>query len=297
MGWEPGDATFEEDRGTREHHPRRGADRDTASARRLLKEVSICAVGAALVIVLELRAQRLRELPQVSAHDVRPHNERLRPVLQRQLARIGARAAPFALAELRVPRNDGQDARVGHVDANGSLAVADRLAALGRQPRRLLNSPCWTGIVDAGRTYTAYALNVERLVPWRTLTGRQHLYLDHPGQLAHGEALPTYKPRCDPSFLQDLVRTVSDGHSIRLNYLTPHGKWNIHSTYGDNLRMLTLSRGLHPLWVSEGDAAKLGIADNDWVEVVNDHGVVVTRAVIGIPSPERPSALSPSALR
>ena len=51
--------------------------------------------------------------------------------------------------------------------------------ALGRQPRRLLNSPCWTGITGPGRTYTAYALNVERLVPWRTLTGRQHLYLDH----------------------------------------------------------------------------------------------------------------------
>ena len=151
---------------------------------------------------------------------------------------------------------------------------------LGRQPRRLLNSPCWTGIIDAGRTYTAYALNVERLVPWRTVTGRQHLYLDHPGYLAHGEALPTYKPRCDPSFVQDLVETKLDGRTLRLNYLTPHGKWNIHSTYGDNLRMLTLSRGLHPLWVSEQDAATLGLADNDWVEVVNDHGVVVTRAVV-----------------
>ena len=42
--------------------------------------------------------------------------------------------------------------------------------ALGRQPRRILNSPCWSGIIDAGRTYTAYALNVERLVPWRTVT-------------------------------------------------------------------------------------------------------------------------------
>ena len=31
-----------------------------------------------------------------------------------------------------------------------------------------------------------------------------------------------------------------------LNYLTPHGKWHIHSTYGDNHRMLTLSRGIEP---------------------------------------------------
>ena len=49
------------------------------------------------------------------------------------------------------------------------------------QPRRLIDSPCWTGITGNGRTYSAYCLNVERLVPWRTLTGRQHFYLDHPG--------------------------------------------------------------------------------------------------------------------
>ena len=55
------------------------------------------------------------------------------------------------------------------------------------QPRRLLDSPCWTGITGGGRTYSAYCLNVERLVPWRTLTGRQHFYLDHPGFIAFGE--------------------------------------------------------------------------------------------------------------
>jgi nitrate reductase alpha subunit len=35
-----------------------------------------------------------------------------------------------------------------------------------------------------------------------------------------------------------------------------------------------------PLWVSEKDAALLELEDGDWVEVVNDHGVVVTRAVV-----------------
>jgi len=170
--------------------------------------------------------------------------------------------------------------------AEKTRGVRTTFEDLGRQPRRLLNSPCWTGIIDGDRTYTAYALNVERLVPWRTLTGRQHLYLDHPGMLAAGEALPTYKPRCDPAFVQDLVETAPGGRALRLNYFTPHGKWNIHSTYGDNLRMLTLSRGLHPLWMSEADAARIGIADGDWVEAVNDHGVVVTRAVVSARVPE-----------
>ena len=56
------------------------------------------------------------------------------------------------------------------------------------------DSPCWTGIIDDGRAYSAYCLNVERLVPWRTLTGRQHLYLDHPGYLAFGEACRPSSP-------------------------------------------------------------------------------------------------------
>ncbi|HEX5633401.1 MAG TPA: molybdopterin dinucleotide binding domain-containing protein, partial [Gemmatimonadales bacterium] len=151
-------------------------------------------------------------------------------------------------------------------------------ADLARQPRRLLDSPCWTGLTGGGRTYSAYCLNVERLVPWRTLTGRQHFYLDHPGFLAFGEALPTYKPK--PAAVKDLAATPDGRRSMTLGYLTPHGKWGIHSTFGDNLRMLTLSRGIHPLWLNDRDAAEIGVADNDWVEAVNDNGAVVTRAVV-----------------
>jgi nitrate reductase alpha subunit len=200
-----------------------------------------------------------------------------------EAANLILRLAPETNGEMAWRAFHAEEKKVGLplVDlAEGNRGVRIDFDDLGRQPRRLLTSPCWTGITEGGRTYTSYALNVERLVPWRTLTGRQHLYLDHPGYLAHGEALPTYKPRCDPALMQDLVETPADDRSLRLNYLTPHGKWNIHSTYGDNLRMLTLSRGLHPLWVSEQDAGALGIADNDWVEVVNDHGVVVTRAAV-----------------
>ncbi len=149
-----------------------------------------------------------------------------------------------------------------------------------QQPRRVLNSPIWTGILTDGRPYSAYCLNVERLVPWRTLTGRQHFYLDHEGYLAFGENLPTYKPRPAPLAFGDLDKSKADGNSIMLNYLTPHAKWHIHSNYYDNDRMLTLSRGIEPLWLSEQDAAQLGVQDNDWVEAYNDHGVTVTRAAV-----------------
>ena len=40
-------------------------------------------------------------------------------------------------------------------------------------------SPTWSGILNKGRAYAPFILNKERLVPWRTLTGRQHFYLDH----------------------------------------------------------------------------------------------------------------------
>jgi nitrate reductase alpha subunit len=164
--------------------------------------------------------------------------------------------------------------------AEKTRGVRVSFADLARQPRRLLDSPCWTGLTGGGRTYSAYCLNVERLVPWRTLTGRQHFYLDHPGFIAFGESLPTYKARPEQAVLRDLAGTAEGKRSVTLNYLTPHGKWSIHSTYGDTLRMLTLSRGTHPLWMNDEDAAAIGVRDDDWVEAMNDNGAVVTRAVV-----------------
>ncbi|RIK70881.1 MAG: hypothetical protein DCC67_20555, partial [Planctomycetota bacterium] len=106
----------------------------------------------------------------------------------------------------------------------------------------------------------------------RTLTGRQHFYLDHPLYVQFGEHLPTYKPKPLSAEYADLRFSDKVGPTVELNYLTPHGKWHIHSTYGDNERMTTLSRGCEPLWINEQDAAEIGVEDNDWVEVHNDNG-------------------------
>lgn len=162
----------------------------------------------------------------------------------------------------------------------GSKDVRINYGDLQAQPRRYNTSPLWSGLMNDGRAYSAYTYNVETLVPWRTLTGRQHFYLDHDMYIAYGEHLPTYKPSPSVEAYGDLKETLKAGKAKVLNALTPHGKWHIHSTYMDNLRMLTLSRGMEPCWLSEGDAADLGIKDNDWVEVHNDHGVYCTRAVV-----------------
>jgi len=164
--------------------------------------------------------------------------------------------------------------------AEGLQAVHIDYKDLQTRPHRYNTSAVWSGLMNDGRAYAAYTFQVDRLVPWRTLTGRQHIYLDHDGYIMFGEHLPTYKPSPTPQVYGDIRQTVNDGQARMLNCLTPHGKWHIHSTYGDTLRMLTLSRGMEPCWISEKDAADLGIKDNDWVEVYNDHGVYCTRACV-----------------
>ncbi len=126
---------------------------------------------------------------------------------------------------------------------------------------------------------------MERLIPWRTLTGRQHFYLDHEGYLDWGEHLPTYKPRPDHLMLDETQATMAEPQDNQhprkmLNLITPHGKWSIHSTYSENNRMMTLSRGGYPVWLNDKDASELAIKDNDWVEVSNDNGVFVQRAIV-----------------
>ncbi|MBS2005237.1 MAG: nitrate reductase subunit alpha [Cyanobacteria bacterium SZAS LIN-5] len=164
--------------------------------------------------------------------------------------------------------------------AEDTRAVRFSFADLSSQPRRYLTTPYWTGNINKERTYSAYCQNIEELIPFRTLTGRQSLYYDHEAYLAYGENLPTYKPRADVRQTRDLEQSKKDGGSLVLNYLTPHGKWHIHSTFGDTLRMKTLSRGVYPIWINDKDADVSGIVDNDWVEIFNDHGVVCTRVIV-----------------
>ncbi|MBR7518606.1 hypothetical protein KC217_23335, partial [Mycobacterium tuberculosis] len=78
----------------------------------------------------------------------------------------------------------------------------------------------------------------------------------------------TWKPPVDLKAIAALKGHAPNGNTeIVLNFITPHQKWGIHSTYSDNLLMLTLNRGGPVVWISETDAKVAGIVDNDWVEV------------------------------
>jgi len=50
--------------------------------------------------------------------------------------------------------------------------------------------------------------------------------------------------------------------------------------------MLTLSRGGPIIWMSEIDAKKAGIEDNDWIEAYNLNGAIAARAVVSQRVPE-----------
>jgi nitrate reductase alpha subunit len=162
-----------------------------------------------------------------------------------------------------------------------------RFRDLQAQPRKIISSPTWSGLESEHVSYNACYTNVHELIPWRTLTGRQQLYQDHPWMRAFGEALCLYRPPIDTKAVAPLLGQRSNGNGeLVLNWITPHQKWGIHSTYTDNLLMLTLSRGGPIVWISEIDAKKAGIVDNDWIEAFNVNGALTARAVVSQRVPE-----------
>ncbi|MGX5734788.1 nitrate reductase subunit alpha [Bosea thiooxidans] len=149
------------------------------------------------------------------------------------------------------------------------------------QPRKIISSPIWSGLESEKVCYNACYTNVHELIPWRTLTGRQQLYQDHLWMRAFGEGFCVYRPPVDLKTTKPIQGKIANGNpEIVLNFITPHQKWGIHSTYSDNLLMLTLNRGGPVIWISERDAKKAGIADNDWIDVYNVNGAISARAVV-----------------
>ncbi len=192
--------------------------------------------------------------------------------------------APETNGEVAVKAWHALEKATGREHAHLALPKEDekiRFRDIQAQPRKIISSPTWSGIESETVCYNAGYTNVHELIPWRTLTGRQQFYQDHKWMRAFGEALVTWKPPVDLKAIDKLGRHKSNGQTeIALNFITPHQKWGIHSTYSDNLLMLTLNRGGPVVWISEDDARSAGIVDNDWVEVFNANGALTARAVV-----------------
>ncbi|HEX4977096.1 MAG TPA: nitrate reductase subunit alpha [Nocardioides sp.] len=155
------------------------------------------------------------------------------------------------------------------------------------QPVPVITSPEWSGSESGGRRYSPFTINIERNKPFHTLTGRQQFYVDHDWFLGMGEMLPVYRPPLNMTRLFGEPEIGTNNElGVAVRYLTPHNKWSIHSEYQDNLFMLSLSRGGQSVWMSDRDAAKIGVKDNDWIEMVNRNGVVAARAIVSHRMPE-----------
>ena len=158
-------------------------------------------------------------------------------------------------------------------------------------PVPVMTSPEWSGSETGGRRYAPFTVNIERLKPFHTLTGRMHYFLDHDWMHEMGEAMPIYRPPLDMASLynEPEIGTVEDngkGLSVAVRYVTPHNKWSIHSQYFDNQHVLSLHRGGQEAWMSPIDAEKIGVKDGEWIECVNTNGVFVGRAIVTHRMPE-----------
>jgi len=165
--------------------------------------------------------------------------------------------------------------------AEGKEEEKIRFRDIVAQPRKIISSPTWSGLESEHVCYNAGYTNVHEFIPWRTLTGRQQLYMDHQWMRAFGEGFATWRPPIDTRSIKQVLGKLPNGNpEIQLNILTPHQKWGIHSTYTENLIMLSLNRGGPTVWISEVDARAAGIEDNDWIEAFNVNGALTARAIV-----------------
>lgn len=159
--------------------------------------------------------------------------------------------------------------------ASGKEGYRITYADTQARPQPTVTTPAFTGS-STNRRYTPFSTNIEHQVPFRTLTGRQSFYLDHELMQEWGESLATYKPILDYRPLK-LPHSGQGAQELTLKYLTPHNKWSTHSMFFDSQQLLTLFRGGQTVWMNEEDAAAIGVADNDWIELFNRNGVVTSR--------------------
>ena len=89
-----------------------------------------------------------------------------------------------------------------------------RFRDIQAQPRKIISSPTWSGIESETVSYNAGYTNVHELIPWRTLTGRQQFYMDHPWMIAFGEGFSSYRPPVD-------LKTTAGIHNIKRATATP----------------------------------------------------------------------------
>ena len=157
---------------------------------------------------------------------------------------------------------------------------------------RIITAPTWSAS-SRNRVLHRQLHQYPRAYPLPR-SGRAHFFTRITVVLDFGEGFCAFKPPVDLKGPPPCPPTVKGKPHLTLSWITPHSKWGIHSSYQDNLRMLTLFRGGPHVWVAGGRRQKsIGIEDNDWVEAINanDHhgpAVVSQRVPVAWPDVPRP---------
>ena len=228
----------------------------------------------------------VRELAELNGTVTEPGPTQGRPRIDSDIdaAEVVLMLAPETNGHVAVKAWEALSKATGREHAHLALHREDekiRFRDIQAQPRKIISSPTWSGLESEKVSYNAGYTNVHELIPWRTLTGRQQFYQDHPWMRSFGEGFVAYRPPVDLKTIHDVIGRKPNGEKeVVLNFITPHQKWGIHSTYSDNLIMLTLNRGGPVVWLSEADAKAAGIEDNDWIELFNTNGAIAARAVV-----------------
>jgi dimethylsulfide dehydrogenase subunit alpha/complex iron-sulfur molybdoenzyme family reductase subunit alpha len=129
------------------------------------------------------------------------------------------------------------------------------------------NSPLY-----ANRPFCSFENNVYLRQPYKTLSGRQQFYVDHPVFRKMGCTTPTAMGPLRPK-------------TFPFAFYTPHTRHGIHSQWRTNAYLLRLQRGEPYVWLNPKTAAEKGIAEGDPVRVFNDVGEFHARAKLmpGVP--------------
>jgi nitrate reductase / nitrite oxidoreductase, alpha subunit len=125
-----------------------------------------------------------------------------------------------------------------------------RFRDIQAQPRKIISSPTWSGIES--ETSLQRRLHQRARADPLAHADRPPAVLPGPpldDRLRRG--LSSYRPPVDLKTTAGIHGIKPNGNpEILLNFITPHQKWGIHSTYSDNLMMLTLNRGGPVVWLS-----------------------------------------------
>jgi DMSO reductase family type II enzyme molybdopterin subunit len=118
--------------------------------------------------------------------------------------------------------------------------------------------------IKPDETLTGLTWHTEDKLPYPTMTRRAQFYIDHEWFLEAGEELPCHKD--NPAQGGEYPFVMTSGHN----------RWSVHSMNIVNDVIQETHRGRPHLVMNSDDALRLGIRDEEEVEITNDMGVFIS---------------------